>query len=128
MNVRLSPDAEEQAEVCDTWWRENRNDSPNLFAQELAAMTSQLVSTRTMRSSPRSATSTFMQFGARPKSMGQSSNDWYCTRGSAALWDSAEVLPLAQEFGVSVTAAALRFVSLTDERVAVVCTKRGVIE
>jgi Zn-dependent peptidase ImmA (M78 family) len=38
------------------------------------------------------------------------------------------VVALAQEFAVSATAAALRFVSLTDERVAVVCVKRGVVE
>lgn len=45
MNIRLSEDAEQQAEVCDTWWRERRNDSPNLFAHELAATKNQLLST-----------------------------------------------------------------------------------
>ena len=44
MNVRLSPEAEEQAEVCDTWWRENRN-AQDLFARELAATKMQLVTT-----------------------------------------------------------------------------------
>jgi hypothetical protein len=38
------------------------------------------------------------------------------------------ILAIAEEFGVSATAAALRFVSFTDERVALVCARRGVIE
>jgi Zn-dependent peptidase ImmA (M78 family) len=41
-------------------------------------------------------------------------------------WDV--VRGLAKTFVVSTTAAALRFVALTDERVAVVCMKEGVIE
>ena len=45
MKIRLSEDAEEQAEVCDTWWREHRKDTPNLFAHELAATKNQLSST-----------------------------------------------------------------------------------
>ncbi len=45
MKVRLSEDAEQQAEVCDLWWREHRKDSPSLFAHELAATRAQLSST-----------------------------------------------------------------------------------
>ena len=45
MNVFLSPDAEEQAEACDAWWRENRKDADDLFAHELAATRAQLAST-----------------------------------------------------------------------------------
>lgn len=37
------------------------------------------------------------------------------------------VRELANEFAVSVTAAAIRFVQLTDERLAVVCAKEGAV-
>jgi hypothetical protein len=36
MRILFTPEAEEQAEYCDTWWRRNRLGSPDLFAQELA--------------------------------------------------------------------------------------------
>jgi plasmid stabilization system protein ParE len=36
MKVVFTPEAEEQAERCDTWWRENRTSSRDLFARELA--------------------------------------------------------------------------------------------
>ena len=45
MNVRLTPDAEEQAEASDSWWREDRKEARDLFARELAASKAQLVST-----------------------------------------------------------------------------------
>lgn len=45
MNVGLSPEAESQAEACDTWWRENRKEARDLFARELAATREQLAST-----------------------------------------------------------------------------------
>jgi plasmid stabilization system protein ParE len=35
MRVVFTPEAEEQAERCDTWWRENRTSSRDLFAREL---------------------------------------------------------------------------------------------
>ncbi len=44
MKVDLSPEAEEQAEACDAWWRENRPDAHDLFAHELAATRAQLAS------------------------------------------------------------------------------------
>jgi plasmid stabilization system protein ParE len=36
MRILFTPEAEEQAERCDTWWRENRLGSPDLFARELS--------------------------------------------------------------------------------------------
>lgn len=45
MNVQLSPEAEQQAEACDAWWRENREDARDLFARELAATRAQLAIT-----------------------------------------------------------------------------------
>lgn len=45
MNVELSLEAEEQAEACDAWWRENRREARDLFARELAATRAQLAST-----------------------------------------------------------------------------------
>jgi plasmid stabilization system protein ParE len=45
MNLRLSPEAEQQAEDCDAWWRENRKDARDLFARELAATFAQLANT-----------------------------------------------------------------------------------
>jgi plasmid stabilization system protein ParE len=36
MKVDLTPEAEEQAERCDTWWREHRPATRDLFARELA--------------------------------------------------------------------------------------------
>ena len=35
--VRITPEAEAQIRIMDSWWRENRTASPNLFADELAA-------------------------------------------------------------------------------------------
>lgn len=43
MNVRLTPEAEAQAEACDAWWRENR-DVRDLFARELRDTKARLVS------------------------------------------------------------------------------------
>jgi len=37
MNLFFTPEAEEQAEECDSWWRRKRRATPELFAQELAA-------------------------------------------------------------------------------------------
>ena len=36
MRIFFTPEAEEEAEYCDTWWRENRPATANLFASELA--------------------------------------------------------------------------------------------
>lgn len=36
MKIFFTPEAEEQAEVCDTSWRENRPATADLFARELA--------------------------------------------------------------------------------------------
>jgi hypothetical protein len=36
MKIFFTPEAEEQAEFCDTWWRENRPATAGLFARELA--------------------------------------------------------------------------------------------
>jgi hypothetical protein len=43
MNVRLTPEAEAQADACDAWWRENR-DVRDLFARELRDTKAKLVS------------------------------------------------------------------------------------
>ncbi len=44
MKVDLSPEAEEEADACDLWWREHR-DARDLFARELAATRAQLANT-----------------------------------------------------------------------------------
>lgn len=49
MNVRFSPEAEEQADRIDTWWRDNRPEAAGLFARELAEAKDLLVA------SPKSA-------------------------------------------------------------------------
>jgi plasmid stabilization system protein ParE len=36
MNVRFTPEADEQADTIDVWWREHRPSAPGLFARELA--------------------------------------------------------------------------------------------
>jgi plasmid stabilization system protein ParE len=36
VKLRFSPEAEQDAEEIDAWWRENRLDAPRLFAEELA--------------------------------------------------------------------------------------------
>jgi hypothetical protein len=36
MKIFFTPEADEEAEYCDTWWREHRPATANLFAQELA--------------------------------------------------------------------------------------------
>lgn len=36
MRVVFTPEANEQADNCDTWWRENRTKNRDLFARELA--------------------------------------------------------------------------------------------
>ena len=36
MKVRVTPEAEEQAEAIDAWWRDNRLDARELFVRELA--------------------------------------------------------------------------------------------
>jgi hypothetical protein len=38
VKVYFTPEAQEQAEECDVWWRENRPTSRDLFARELAEM------------------------------------------------------------------------------------------
>jgi hypothetical protein len=38
MNFVFTPEAEEQAEECDAWWRRHRKATASLFAQELAAV------------------------------------------------------------------------------------------
>ena len=37
MRVELSDEAQHQVSGIDTWWRENREKAPNLFAEELEA-------------------------------------------------------------------------------------------
>jgi hypothetical protein len=34
--VRITPKIEAQIRIIDSWWRENRTTSPNLFTDELA--------------------------------------------------------------------------------------------
>jgi plasmid stabilization system protein ParE len=43
--VRLvfAPEAEEDVDRIDTWWRENRRDAPRLFAEELAYARDQIL-------------------------------------------------------------------------------------
>jgi hypothetical protein len=36
MKIFFTPEADEQAEFCDTWWREHRPATADLFARELA--------------------------------------------------------------------------------------------
>ena len=36
MRLLFSPEAEQDIERIDSWWRENRQKAPDLFAQELA--------------------------------------------------------------------------------------------
>jgi len=36
MRIYFTPEANEQAERCGTWWRENRPTTPDLFARDLA--------------------------------------------------------------------------------------------
>ena len=36
MRIYFTPEADEQSERCDTWWRENRPATRGLFARELA--------------------------------------------------------------------------------------------
>jgi hypothetical protein len=38
MKVRFTPEAEEQAEAIDSWWRQHRMDARGLFAREPANM------------------------------------------------------------------------------------------
>jgi plasmid stabilization system protein ParE len=40
--VLLAPEAREQAQTIDAWWRENRPSAPELFSSELAAAFSTL--------------------------------------------------------------------------------------
>jgi len=53
--------------------------------------------------------------------------DLFAKKCDVAKLSWAPICSLAEEFAVSVTAAALRFVQLTDERVAVVCAKDGAV-
>jgi len=41
----FSPEADQDVERVDSWWRENRRDAPNLFAEELAAVCRQILRT-----------------------------------------------------------------------------------
>jgi plasmid stabilization system protein ParE len=43
MKLVFAPRAEEQADACDSWWRENRPRSRDLFARELAGARSLLL-------------------------------------------------------------------------------------
>lgn len=43
MNVRFTPEAQAQADECDTWWRQHRT-ARDLFARELAGMKELLLS------------------------------------------------------------------------------------
>jgi hypothetical protein len=36
MKLAFTPEAEQLADTCDSWWRENRPSVPGLFARELA--------------------------------------------------------------------------------------------
>jgi hypothetical protein len=42
MKLRFTPDAAEQAEDSDRWWRRHRRDARDLFARELADVTSRI--------------------------------------------------------------------------------------
>jgi hypothetical protein len=53
--------------------------------------------------------------------------DVFAQRCDVAKVSWGTVRELAEEFDVSLTAAALRFLTFTDERVAVVCSKNGSI-
>jgi len=43
MKVVFTPEAEQQAERCDSWWRENGRSARDLFARELAEAKALLV-------------------------------------------------------------------------------------
>ena len=43
MNVRFTPEAQAQADECDTWWRQHRT-ARDLFARELAGIKEVLLS------------------------------------------------------------------------------------
>jgi plasmid stabilization system protein ParE len=45
MKFVFTPEAEEQAEACDSWWRENRPSTRELFAEELADAKTLLMNT-----------------------------------------------------------------------------------
>ena len=38
MKLAFTPEAQEQADECDAWWRENRTATRELFARELAGI------------------------------------------------------------------------------------------
>lgn len=43
MRLVFSPEADEDVDRVDTWWRENRLDAPRLFAEELAYTRDQIL-------------------------------------------------------------------------------------
>jgi plasmid stabilization system protein ParE len=44
MKVAFTPEAAQQADDCDAWWREHRPSGPGLFARELAEAQAIIVS------------------------------------------------------------------------------------
>jgi plasmid stabilization system protein ParE len=44
VKVRFTPEAEQQAEESDTWWRQHRPEARDLFAQELRYATDRILS------------------------------------------------------------------------------------
>lgn len=43
MKLIFSPEADEDAEAIDTWWRGNRQDAPGLFAEELSSVCGEIL-------------------------------------------------------------------------------------
>jgi len=43
MKIAFTPEAAQQADYCDSWWREHRSSNPGLFARELADAQAMLV-------------------------------------------------------------------------------------
>jgi len=48
MKVVFTPEAEQQADEMDTWWRAHRPKAPGLFARELAAVRESIAGTPTL--------------------------------------------------------------------------------
>lgn len=43
MKLVFSPEADQDVEKIDAWWRENRPDAPRLFAEELAGVCGEIL-------------------------------------------------------------------------------------
>ena len=43
MKLVFSPEADQDVDQIDAWWRENRLDAPRLFAEELAAVCGEIL-------------------------------------------------------------------------------------